>query len=241
MQKNICCKTKIQYEGVRYMAKVIDFGVFLTVSSAFNEMYTAHMMLRDSPLFKNEIKRLTNIAMSKMSLCKKTMISSTASDKFFDLYTDNVIDLAEDDIALFRIAIKQAFDDEKFEYAELVSYLETARVMLEMASIQFDKVVGVTKDRFYEIDTHGIPITFDYAKAFSEFDCKPILNAWTKVCDSLYATKVVISEKSAKRILSLYEHVGKKFAEGDYVQECMDNAIKEHPELWDEIKKRQSY
>lgn len=215
MKKKVVYYTDRQFAGIEYAAKVIDFGVSLTVATALNELYTAHMMLRErKDLYRRDVKRLANIAIDKAKLRRGQMLSTMRSREFFDAYSDKVIDLAEHDVTIFRISIKQTLDDHRAEDSDLISYIETARTMLDMATIHFGEVCKHAREEY---------APYDYASAFSEFNCSDVLTAWQKVCDILYARESSIDLNTDKN-LKVFHMLANKFADGDYVDECMKEA-----------------
>lgn len=222
MNKKVTYYTEKQFEGIEYAAKVIDFGVSLSVATALNELYTAHMMLRErKDLYRREVKRLANIATDKAKCRRGQMLSTMRSRKFFDAYSDKVIDLAENDVTLFRISVKQTLDDHNVEDSDLYAYIETARTILDMAKEHFVAVCQHTREEY---------APYDYASAFSEFNCSDVLAAWQKVCDILYARESNIDLNTEKSI-ALFHNLANKFADGDYVDECMKEAHEACPEF----------
>ena len=229
-KKKVVYYTEKQFEGIEYAAKVIDFGVSLSVAVALNELYTAHMMLRErKDLYKREVKHLANIATDKAKYRRGLMLSTMRSRKFFDTYSDKVIDLAENDVTLFRISVKQTLDDNHVEDSDLISYIETARTLLDMAKEHFVAVCKHAREEY---------APYDYASAFSEFNCSDVLAAWQKVCDILYTRESNIDLNTEKSI-ALFHSLANKFADGDYVDECMKEAHEACPEfIENEIKKK---
>lgn len=223
--KRIPFTTNDQLEGLRWAAKTIDFGVSLTLIAALNEVNTAYIMLRErKDLFRQKLKKLANIAATKADQQKATVLASMKDRNFFDIYSDKVIDLAEDDITKFRIGLKQTLDDNKHPDAELISYIEVARTMLEMAMHQFWKVIGTAREDF-----GGYP----FGKYFHEFDSTDTLAAWEKVCDIVYQGKTI--NLNTERNEQLFNALGIKFAEGDYVDICLKEAMISDPEFKNHI------
>lgn len=224
IKKKVVYYTDRQFEGIEYAAKVIDFGVSLTVAVAvaLNELYTAHMMLRErKDLYRRDVKRLANIAIDKAKYCRGQMLSTMRSRKYFDAYSDKAIDLAENDVTMYRISIKQTLDDNGVEDSDLIAYIETARTVLDMARVQFDEECRHTKEEYAD---------YDYALVFAEFNCSDVLNAWQKVCDILYARESNIDLNTDKN-LALFNAMAKKFADGVFVDECMREAHEVCPEF----------
>ena len=240
MKKRIPFTTDKQLEGIGWTSRVMNFGVALTIASAFNELYTAHMMLRERPdLYKKEIKRHANDAIRFAEMKKGQMLNYMEHRKFYDTYADKVIDLTENDITIFRISIKQTLDEARYKDAELVSYIETARALLNAATIQFREVIRTTEEDYgkYTCELilpkvynpkHIQKFTWDYN--FSEFNVANVLKSWDTVCDLLYGNDSDI-DLNTERSTTLFDILCKKFAEGDYVQPCLKEAHEAFPEF----------
>lgn len=218
-------RTKKELEGLRWAAMVVDFGVSLTVTVALNELTTAYVLFRERhDLCRQRVKQLANIAMEAGSRRKGAMYAVMRNRGFFDTYSDKVIDLAEQDITMFRIGIKQELDNHRHPDSELVSYMETARTMLEMAAVHYDEIMKSIR----------LDFGYNFGKRFSEFNCRDVLEAWDKVCDAVYAKASKI-DLNTERNIALFNNVANKFADGDYIDECMKDAAEEFPEFVEEI------
>ena len=233
MKKKISFTTEKQLEGLGWVTQVMNFGVSLTIAAAFNELYTAHMMLRShDELYKKQVKKLANDALRHAELKRGQMLAHMESRKFYEAYSDKVIDLAEDDITKFRISIKQTLDDVRYQNAELISYIETARALLDAATIQFREVIRTAKEDYgeYTCDIVLMPNVnprfankFTWEYNFSEFNIISVLKSWENVCDILYGHSDDIN-LNTPRSTKLFDMLCTKFAEGDYVHACMDEA-----------------
>ena len=233
MKKKYVFRTEKELEGLRWTARVVDFGVSLTIISSLNELTTAYIMLRDrKDLFHHRVKQLANETMQKATNLRTSILSVMKKGDFFDTYSDRVIDLAENDITMFRISIKQTLDDNGVRDADLVSYLETARTMLEMAVAHFDSVMTqATKD-------YGV----NYRKAFCEFNATDVYERWQKVCEMLYQHYDCGCDidLNTERTTQLFNKMGNMFADGEYVGECLRDAMEEHPDFMNEIEVKEA-
>lgn len=233
MKKRYVFRTEKELEGLRWTTRVIDFGVSLTIIAALNELTTAYIMLRErKDLFRHNVKRMTNETMQVATNLRTSIMSVMKKGDFFDTYSDRVIDLAENDITMFRISIKQTLDDNGVEDAELLSYIETARTLLEMAAEHFDSAIRAAKEDF----------KIDYTKAFTEFMARPVLDRWERVCNTIYPMVGSIADVdlNTKRNLAIFEKLGAKFADGDFIQECLHDAIEEHPDFMNDIEVKEA-
>lgn len=226
MKKKIPYCTEEQLKGVKRTAKIIDFGLSLVLSSAFNELYTAHMMLREEKsIYRFMIKKLANQTIELVNKHKRDMLNLMSNRNFFDSYYDKVIDYAENDVTLLRISIKQEMDDAKMKHGSLMAYLETARALLEISAVMYETIIKDARRDFGK---------YSWEFVFSEFDCSDVLSVWNKVCDMMYGEGEQIgfnTERSEKLLLAIY----KKFNDGIYIKECLKEANKEHPEFFDAI------
>lgn len=237
MKKKISFHTEKELEGYKWLAKVIDFGVSLTCNAAINELYTAHAMLRDSDLYRHHIKKLANTAVQQAQEKKRSMFSSMTNAKFFDTYSDKVIDLAESDITMFRISIKQVLDDNNVKGAELISYLETARALLDAARLHFNDVVRIAGERFGNERVGRMSpmqriaeLQRKWFSHFSEFNLSGAYNAWDKLTTLTYAHQGNI-DLNTERTNKLFDRLCDKFVNGDYISQCLDEATKAVPDF----------
>ena len=221
MIKQITYQTERQLEGIHWAAKQTSLGVSLTVASAFNELYTAHMMLRERPdIFRNQVKRFANEAEQRARRKRTQMLDIICNRQFFDTYSDKVIDLAESDITKFRIGIKQTMDDAGYQDSELVSYIETARVMLTAAALHFNEIMQQAREKFG---------SYDYEEAFCEFNPQDVQKSWGRVCSALYSSVIDI-DLNTPRNEKAFDILCDKFAQAKYVNACLEEAHKEQPE-----------
>ncbi len=234
-RKKLEYDTDKELDGIRWLARVIDFGVSLTITTAINELYTSHMMLRERPdFYHGKVKHQANLAEQEARMQSSRIMSLMTSRRFFDAYSDRVIDLAENDITLFRISLKQTLDDENFPNSELFSYLETSRALLEAAVHHFNSVLETALDDYSD----ELPYTPRYLrrivlekrwrKAFYEFDCTMLYRKWNKCCELLYDTAPNI-DLNTQHSTQLFDNLLGHFADGDYVRECLNEAHAAEP------------
>lgn len=138
-KKKVYYYGKKDLEGLKWTARVIEFGVSLEVAAAFNEMDVTTILLRDNDRLNQQlIKKFCNKANDKQRQKWAEIKRFMVNKKFFDDYSDNIIDAAKKDILLFRLAIKQKLDDARCPHAEMISHAESARCLLDMAVYQWD-------------------------------------------------------------------------------------------------------
>lgn len=221
MSKKISYYTDKQLAGIRWTAKNASLSVSLTVASAFNELYTAHMMLRERPdIYRNQVKKFANEAINKARMKRVQMMNIICNRKFFDTYSDKVIDLAVQDITLFRIGLKQTMDDAGYPDSDFISYIETARVMLTAAAYHFSLIMEEARKRFGE---------YAYEEAFREFYVQDVQKSWDRVCDAIYGAVDNI-DLNTTRNEQAFRVICDNFAQSKYVDECLMEAHAEQPE-----------
>lgn len=226
MRKKLIYQTQAELDGIRYAAKTIDFGVSLSVTLALNELYTAHMMLRERrDVYRHGLKQSANDAIRRADLCKERMYSEMSSRKFFDVFSDRVIDEAEPDVAVFRLSLKQTLDANRYPDSCLVSNVETARALLDMAHGHFANTVRYARENY---------APYNYAVAFSSFDCADVLTSWNKVCRVLYNSESNIN-LNTEQSLAAFDIIERKLVDGVYLKPCMKEALKAFPEFKNDI------
>lgn len=220
MAKKIYYDDEKDLEGLKWTAKVVDFGVGLSVIAAINEVYAASGYLRDRPdLYRFKVKHFCNLAVRYATLMENEIKSSMKCQSFWLDYSDRVIDEAEQDILLFRLSVKQELDNAKIKDSQLLSFVECARVMLDLSVKLFDGVMDASKEKFGK----------DYRKNFLEFRIDSVLGFWEKMCEVLYRGKKV--DLNTPHVKGLFDKMCDKFAEGGYIQACLEEAQKNNPEF----------
>jgi len=220
--KKIYYNTKQELEGLKWTAKVIDFGVGLTVMAALNEVYSAASILRDyKKLYRFEVKRLCNIAVEQADLRRNEIKSKMKHVGFWSDYSDRVVDEAEPDITAFRIAIKQELDNAKIPNSDIISRIECARALLETSIVQFDSMTETAKNKYGR----------NFRKDFVEYRATDVFSSWSKMSDLLYKSYKL--DLNTKNVIGMFEKMGRKFEQGDYIQACMTEAIRNNPDFID--------
>jgi len=207
-------------EGLRHTAKIVDFGIGLSVMAAFNEMRSAYLYLIErSDIYRQKVKHDVNHAMTLMRR-RECVIRSIMKDKsFWDDYSDKVVDAANDDVTLFRITIKSILDKHRYKESNIVSYMETARVLLEMSVQHFEAIMD------YSRKTYGR----DYTADFSDYYVADVRSAWERVSDMIYkGTPIDLNTTATK---AAFDKMAMKFGNGEYIQECLDAATNNNPDF----------
>ena len=214
--KKILFHSEKEKEGIIWTAKVISYGVSLTLMSALNEVHSARAFLLDRPgLYRHMVKKYCNMA-CRQAVNIESTIRNMVNDKNFWLeYSDRVIDEAERDITLFRVAIKQVLDKAKVEDSDIISRAECARVLLDVAVKQFEGTLADAREKF----------GMDYRKYFVEYDATGVLAAWQNMCDCLYRdSNGTDVDLNTDGVISAFDSLSTKFANGVYIDSCLDNA-----------------
>lgn len=225
MSKKVYFYTEKDKEGLIWIAKVMDFGVSLLVVSAFNELRNAMVFLQErKDIYRNTVKKNANEALRQSRIRERWILDNMINKQFWLDYSDAVIDLANTDITRFRLAIKQTLDDAKYRDSNVVSYIETARVLMRMSVIQWESVVKDARERWGR----------DYSKEFSEYNISSIFQIWDKVCCVIYKTESSI-DLNNERVDGIFQTMCYKFAEGKYVEDCLAAAQVNNPEFHNAI------
>lgn len=222
MTKKVYYTSEKDLEGIKWTAKVIDFGVGLMVSAAINEMYNAYAMAIDrKDIMRGKVKYCCNNAFREAKRTETAIRMNMRSRKFWADYSDAVIDEALNDITLFRIAVKQTLDDQDVKESEFFAYVETARVMLNMAVESFRCFMEQAKAHFGK----------NYTDMFSEYNVNGIFYWWGQMCDILYKgqTASINNDKTH----GMFDRLCKKFAEGEYINACLEQAQASNPDFTD--------
>lgn len=225
MSKKVYFYTEKDKEGLIWIAKVMDFGVSLLVVSAFNELRNAMVFLQErKDIYRNTVKKNANEALRQSRIRERWILDNMINKQFWLDYSDAVIDLANTDITRFRLAIKQTLDDAKYRDSNVVSYIETARVLMRMSVIQWESVVKDARERWGR----------DYSKEFSEYNISSIFQIWDKVCGVIYKTESSI-DLNNERVDGIFQTMCYKFAEWKYVEDCLAAAQVNNPEFHNAI------
>lgn len=231
MKKRITYSTKKQLEGVRWTSRVIDFGVSLTINIAFNELYTAHMMLRErKDLYRQKIKKQANDTIRLVDAKKAQILNLMANRKFFDTYIEKVVDISEKDISVFRESIRKTIEQANGKNAELISYIETARSLTNAAVAQFEEVMKTSRELYGSFEWKQPFYNFKWEQTFCEFNCSDILKSWDALCKMIYDSNSDI-DLNTKETNKLFDDICEKFADGFYVKECLQEAHEECPDF----------
>lgn len=217
--KKLVYYNNTELEGIKYISKVVDFGLGLSVISAFNECLSTLFYLKDTPMFRREVKYECRLALKLAQIKENTIRSNMKSREFWEDYSDHVIDVAEKDVTIFRIALKNELDKAVPEYSNLFSYVECARVLLDMTVKHFDVIMSDGRKKFGR----------DFSKDFAEYRPEDVLFHWDKLCKYLY--KGIQLDLNTDATIAAFDVVCAKFSEGSYIHECLAEAKKNHAEF----------
>lgn len=223
--KKVNCRSEKEVIGIKWIAKVMDFGVSLTVIEALNDGLNAFLAVRgNKKVYRQKVKQLANEAEKKMSLKKVAILAEMKDKKFFDTYSDAVIDLAEKDVQDFRSSIKKVLDENNVHDSDMIADVETARVMFVFATIHYNSVMEAAKSKFGNC----------HKELFNHFDLTDIRQAWERLCHLLYANQT--ADLNTESVQEKYDQMSEKFVNGVYVSDCVKEAKKACPYVYDEIK-----
>ena len=223
--KKVNCRSKKEVIGIKWIARVIDFGVSLTVIEALNDGLNAFLAVRENKkVYRHKVKQLANEAEKKMSLKKTAILSEMKYKKFFDTYSDAVIDLAETDVQDFRSSIKKVLDENNVHDSDMIADVETARVMFVLATIHYNSVMEAAKSKFGNC----------HKELFNHFDLTDIRQTWERLCHLIYANHT--ADLNTESVQKRYDQMSDKFVNGFYVSDCVKEVKKECHYVYDKIK-----
>lgn len=223
--KKVNCRSEKEVTAIKWIARVIDFGVSLTVIEALNDGLNAFLAIRENKkVYRQKVKQLANEAEKKMSLQKASILSEMKDKKFFDSYSDAVIDLANKDVQAFYNSIKETLDENNIHDSDMIAAVETARVMFVFATIHYNSVMDAAKGKF----------GFCHKEIFNHFDLTDIRQTWERLCHLLYANQA--ADLNTESVQEKYDQMSEKFINGVYVSDCVKEAKQACPYVTD--KKR---
>ncbi len=228
--KDVTYHNLTEKEALEYTAKQVDYGVALIVYSALNELLYSYALLQQSKYFVHTVKRRANVALKKRNLKVRELKHLVMHEGFSETYWDAVIDASEDDVSFLRAEIKATLDEGQIPDSELYSQLETTRVLLESAKIQYEEVIRECNNRFMTQNYWGVR-NLNLFATFHEFYIDGIYKEWNTLCLELYKNQHRTVELTNERTMNAFNIIGDKFAKGLYIQECLSQAKKEFPEF----------
>lgn len=227
--KDLVYKNYTQKEALEYTAKMVDFGVALTVYSSLNELLNAYILLRQDQCFKHAVKQRANHAI-RMHDKKLHEIANTMLHKgFAESYWDSVIDACSDDMEVLRAELKRTLESYGVEKAKLYAQMETARILLYSAAEQYTEVVRDCTNLYRTMNLSEMR-NLDLCRAFREFHVEAIFQEWNAVCEMVYISKHPMVDLNSKRIRDAFKPMAEKFARGEYMDNCLAVAAREYPE-----------
>lgn len=220
MEKKLYYEDEQDLEGQKNTAQIVDFGVSLSVTAAINCVYYASGCIRErKDLYRQRVKQLCNLAVKSASQMEMRMKSVMRDKSYWLDYSDRVIDEAQDDITSFRRAIEKVLMDANFPDATLYSYIECARVLLDMSVKQFDCVM----ERAEEDYGHN------YSGIFFEFRAGDVFGNWDKMCYELYDGFSI--DLNTPEVMDAFDVVSRRFGRGEYVSACREEAHAKNPDF----------
>lgn len=218
--KKVSFTQQREFDGLLWTAQILDFGTSLCIRVATNEMNYCYAILKDDKrLFKQQVKKYANNALSLADKKEITLKSIMTHRKFHDDYSDTITDAARNDVTMYQLAVFRLFEDAGIAHAELFSHIETARTLLEIAHLHYKSTIELAEARFLRC----------YNKEFREFDFLDVYQAWGLLCDALYPRKSL--DMNTPSVKSCSNILCKKFGSGDYINKCMKVACEENPEF----------
>jgi len=228
--KDVKYYNNTQKEALEYTSKVVDFGVTLILYSALNEVLNAYNLLRESKYFVHNIKRRAKNVLEMRNKKVKELRDIVMHKGFAEAYWDAIIDACEKDVADFRKTIKEVLDDNNVPDSDMFSQIETTRVLLEAAKIQFEEVIKASNSKYLPKglkDMKGLNLF----NTFREFYIDNLHKEWEAVCSQLYKINGTDVDLNNDSVTTQFNVLADKFAKGLYIDECLKAAEQEFPEF----------
>lgn len=228
--KHFVYQTKAQLEGLRWMARVVEFGVSLSFTVAIHMLYIGHLALReDKDMFRREAKKYANEAIRRADIKKARVMAAMKDYRFYDAYSDLAIDLSENLMTMLRFNVKQELDKARHPKANAMADIESARIMLFLAKQQYDSVIGEGRDKWH------LPKQILYQ--WGEFDLCDVFNSWELAVDTIYQTTYqgISIDMNTPNILAVVDKIGHAFGDGEYIEECLKAAKAERPGFFNDF------
>lgn len=227
--KNVIYYNNTQKEALEYTSKVVDFGVTLILYSALNEVLNSYVLLRDSKYFVHNIKRRANNILEMRNKKVKELRDIVMHKGFAEAYWDAIIDACEKDVASFKKSIKTILDNNNAPDSDLFAQIETTRVLLEAAKIQYEEVIKASNSKYLPKglkDMKGLNLF----ETFHEFYADRLHKEWEAVCSELYRINKTDIDLNNESVTKQFNTLAEKFAKGLYIDECLKAAEQEYPE-----------
>lgn len=235
MGKVITYYSKREFEAIKLGAKVIDNGVSLITTAGIHWCRNAIQRLRETSYNKGRIKHLINVLYAELKQKEIVMRSVMVSPKFYDAYTDAVIDASDEDVEKFRRTIIRSLKKAGIENEEALSTIETARVVLHIAKHLYEEAIAkIRKDAGVVRTPDGRIVARNYDEMFSNMRPHRLVMAAENLANNLYEGMACdLNTKESKRI---WRAMARRFEDGVYIKACLKEAFKECPEFKNEIK-----
>lgn len=209
-----------EYDGLLWVTQTLDFGTSLVIRVATNEMNCCYARIKARrDLFHQKVKKIANNTVSLADKKLTIIRSNMANYNFFESYSDSITEASKNDITMYRLAVRRVFDDAGINDAELLSYIEVTRSLLEIARLHYKSAMEMAEARYLRW----------YNKEFREFDFADVSTAWEQLCDEVYPNKAI--DLTVPSVSQWYNVLIDKFGSGSYVRECMKVACEENPEF----------
>ena len=216
--------TQCRHEVGMWIISNMQFNMPLSAICALNEMKNAASILRDHPdVFRHGLKQHTNTAIRKGDI-RRTTIAVYHSDRLaFEEYADKIVDATEEDIACLRAMIQKAAELERVKTPDLVAWVETAHLLLQIAVRHYHEII-IKGNRKANVGLSARK-WIDYGEYFTEFRMDDVLDAWALVASGINPKPQILKQEHIlKQSNIIYEH----YKDGTYINQCIDG-MRHHP------------
>lgn len=218
--KRVIFRNEKELEGLKWTARCVDFGIGLMVASSINEMTTTYsfFLIERKDIFKGQVKFCCNNAFKEAKRTEYEIKAQMVNKQFWLDYSDTVIDVAAEDVKKFRTAIQDTLEEYGVKDAQMLSYVETTRVLLNLAVEQYKVIMNRAREKFGR----------DFSDVFKEYRLDKAFYWWQRMCEVICQGK---GELNNEKTNILFDTMCQKFIAGEYIQACLKEAQKNNPKF----------
>ena len=193
-------------------------------------LFDAYNALRQSPLYKREVKKWANLAMKGFKIYEQSLFSELPDKKRIQIYldmADNYQSVMQPHIDKLRFSILAVLTRLNVPHRNVISYIATAQGMLATSAVWFDDYFNLQR-KMYGVDLR---------KQYRFADLQDIRKKWD------FVTRAVVSDDLAKEVGMSHdfqlagEIVAKKGQDRAMLNECAKKAFEKNNLDPDEIAK----
>lgn len=220
----------------------MEYNVTTCNTLAINEVLNAWSILLDHPkVCRHKIKVYGPEAADMAEQYQAVMLKYMNDPERMNTFTDGVVDVVADDMHMLRALIRKELSANGCREVELTTWVEVARIMLIIATNNFDVIIKSAKEMLSQQQL-GMAVNIaniDYADHFSALRLTHLLKTWEKVADLLDPNAISIVSPPVEETL---HRIGYDFANDVYADRCMRLMADRGDEFFrEEVARRDAY